>query len=197
MAILSSVISKGVIASRPAAGHAGNLYASTDESPPTLYRDNGSSWDAIADLGGGGGGGGAAIGARVKRASGDSTAASGTATAIAFTAEDFDTDAFHDNSSNNTRLTVPSGKAGKYLIGGQLYAEQNCDIYVRLNGTTMIAFGRAAGGDSGIIAYVIDTAYALSVGDYLELCATGRGASKTVYYDAGISPVFWMLHQGT
>lgn len=58
MAPLSSYIQIGAIADIPAAGIAGRLYASDDESPPTLYRDNGSTWDAIADLGGGGGGGG-------------------------------------------------------------------------------------------------------------------------------------------
>jgi hypothetical protein len=53
MARLPDVIKSDVIANIPAAGNEGNLFASTDETPPTLYRDNGSSWDAIADLGGG------------------------------------------------------------------------------------------------------------------------------------------------
>lgn len=40
----------------------------------------------------------------------------GTEVTIAFPNEDFDTNGFHDNSTNNSRLTVPSGYAGKYLI---------------------------------------------------------------------------------
>jgi hypothetical protein len=32
------------------------------------------------------------------------------------TADAFDTDGFHDTSTNNTRITIPSGKGGKYLF---------------------------------------------------------------------------------
>ena len=39
-----------------------------------------------------------------------------TATAIAFQTESFDSDAFHDNTTNNSRLTIPSGKTGYYQI---------------------------------------------------------------------------------
>lgn len=46
MTALSSVIGRGTNASRPAAGIPGALYFSTDVSGGTLYRDNGSSWDA-------------------------------------------------------------------------------------------------------------------------------------------------------
>jgi hypothetical protein len=35
---------------------------------------------------------------------------------LAFANENFDTDAFHDNSTNNSRITIPTGKGGKYLI---------------------------------------------------------------------------------
>jgi hypothetical protein len=39
-----------------------------------------------------------------------------TYTVIGFNSENLDTDGFHDNSSNNSRLTIPTGKGGKYLI---------------------------------------------------------------------------------
>jgi hypothetical protein len=35
---------------------------------------------------------------------------------LAFANENFDTDAFHDNATNNSRITIPTGKGGKYLI---------------------------------------------------------------------------------
>lgn len=41
---------------------------------------------------------------------------SGSTTIINYTTELFDTDAFHDNSTNNSRLTIPTGKTGKYLV---------------------------------------------------------------------------------
>jgi hypothetical protein len=39
-----------------------------------------------------------------------------TTTKINFDSENYDTDSYHDNSTNNTRLTIPSGKSGKYSI---------------------------------------------------------------------------------
>lgn len=49
MGLLTDVHGRGVIASRPAAGHAGRFYYSTDTT--TNYRDNGSSWDAQSTSG--------------------------------------------------------------------------------------------------------------------------------------------------
>jgi len=39
-----------------------------------------------------------------------------TETIITFTTEVIDTDGFHSNVTNTGRITIPSGKAGKYLI---------------------------------------------------------------------------------
>jgi hypothetical protein len=58
MAIFSDLVGRGVLASRPSAGELGRLYIATDDTPPTMYRDNGTTWDAVADLSGSGGGGG-------------------------------------------------------------------------------------------------------------------------------------------
>lgn len=41
-----------------------------------------------------------------------------TETAIPLNAEDYDTDTMHDNSTNPSRITIPTGKGGKYLIIG-------------------------------------------------------------------------------
>lgn len=55
MTALSSIIGRGVVASRPSAGTTGALYYATDVSGGQLQRDNGSSWDSI-EFGGSGGG---------------------------------------------------------------------------------------------------------------------------------------------
>lgn len=48
--------------------------------------------------------------------SGTQTLTTGVRTAIAFDVEAFDVGACHDNSTNNTRLTVPTGADGTYFI---------------------------------------------------------------------------------
>jgi hypothetical protein len=47
---------------------------------------------------------------------GTQSISSSTWTALTYNSESFDTDAFHDNATNNTRITIPTGKGGKYLI---------------------------------------------------------------------------------
>lgn len=45
------------------------------------------------------------------------TITQGIATAVNFNAEEYDTDTFHDNSTNNTRLTIPTGVSRVKIIG--------------------------------------------------------------------------------
>jgi hypothetical protein len=46
---------------------------------------------------------------------------SGVETIISFGSENFDTDGFHSTSTNTSRMTIPSGKGGKYLFTGTLF----------------------------------------------------------------------------
>ena len=55
------------------------------------------------------------VGASVYRSTAQ-TLSNDTNTVINFNAEVFDTDGFHDNSTNNSRLTIPTGKGGYYLL---------------------------------------------------------------------------------
>lgn len=49
MSALSTVLGRGTLAARPAAGNTGRQYTVTDSG--TTYRDNGSSWDITSPLG--------------------------------------------------------------------------------------------------------------------------------------------------
>jgi len=55
--------------------------------------------------------------------------------------ENFDTSGFHDNSTNNTRITIPTGKGGYYLITAQAGLENasgtpgSAAMFVRINGS--------------------------------------------------------------
>ena len=46
-----------------------------------------------------------------------------TNTAVTFDTEQFDTNTFHDNSTNTSRITIPSGYNGKYLFTAKLTSE--------------------------------------------------------------------------
>jgi hypothetical protein len=56
-----------------------------------------------------GGPGGSFVGAMVKKSADETGANYTTATAVAWNTEVYDTDAFHDTVTNNSRLTIPSG----------------------------------------------------------------------------------------
>jgi len=49
------------------------------------------------------------------------TFTSGSGTNMTFNTELFDTDGYHDTSTNTDRITIPSGKAGYYLISARTF----------------------------------------------------------------------------
>ena len=131
---------------------------------------SGAAWVAIA-------GGSTDISCRVY--AGGATSLSTTFASIAFNTENFDTDTMHDNSTNNSRITIKT--AGKYSIGGQINIAANSALGVRLllNGGSVI--GRIFQGNSGATEGAnIDTIYDFAVNDYIELQgAVGSGTATT------------------
>lgn len=119
------------------------------------------------------------VGAKVTT-TGSQTPATGTDTAIQFDTEGaggFDTDGFHDNVTNNTRLTIPAGKGGKYLINFVATFDGNAtgvrDVWIRKNGSdanlvTRAGYNRqtaSASGNTMATTVVLD----LAAGDYIEV----------------------------
>jgi hypothetical protein len=98
-----------------------------------------------------------------------------TSTAITFDTELKDTDGFHSTSSNTSRMTIPSGKAGFYLVTGQVnYASNASGVRageLRKNGSfvTYAYISAPTNGDwtSGCVSHIIE----LAVADYVELFA--------------------------
>ncbi len=91
---------------------------------------------------------------------------------LTFDAENFDTDSFHSTSTNTSRMTIPSGKAGKYLISGQIGFASNATGYrlveVMKNASSIIYLAITPfSGDTPTLnlSYIMDCA----VGDYIEL----------------------------
>jgi len=97
-----------------------------------------------------------------------------TSTAITFDGEKFDTDSFHDNSTNTSRITIPSGKGGYYLVTGTLKFTSSTTGVRRAdlnkNGTLIqlyfIQFPNTGSDFTGSSFASIEN---LAVGDYIEL----------------------------
>jgi hypothetical protein len=125
----------------------------------------------------------------------------GVGTIINWTAEYFDTNGFHDNATNNTRLTVPSGKAGKYLVvmSGNYAASATGvrDTAVRKNGTTYVGSFAASSCGSGTgqgttVSRILD----LSVGDYLEVDAIQTSGGSLNFSEGTNQSYFGMTYLG-
>jgi len=108
---------------------------------------------------------------------------SSTLTTVLFDTESIDTDAYHSTATNTGRITIPSGKGGKYLIGFVLRWEGNTsaarDSRIYLNGSTIILENTApAPANSYGLSQTASLIYPLIAGDYIELKGSqGSGSS--------------------
>ena len=110
-----------------------------------------------------------------------------TLTNIAYANEFFDSDGFHDNATNNSRITIPSGKAGKYLLTTTIQfdttsnmAQQILQNGVAIGGTSYgyMSLLNASVGRNHIQSTAIVNA---TVGDYFESVVTqSSGSTKSL-----------------
>ena len=105
------------------------------------------------------------------------TLSNATATAITFNGENFDTDAYHDNSTNNSRITIPAGKGGKYVVSARATFASNITdqrrIQLRVNGsaTAIDLFNTSTGVAGEPFTMQTIRFLSLSAGDYVEMFA--------------------------
>lgn len=109
--------------------------------------------------------------------------ANATNTVVNWTAENFDTDGFHSTSTNTSRITIPSGKAGKYLITGTMVwaiaANARAQTILYKNGA--ITQYVQAGEASETPQFVFTTVWDLAVGDYIEVYVRqGTGSNQGI-----------------
>jgi len=131
--------------------------------------------------------------------------ANGTVTTIDFTAENYDTDGFHDNATNPSRLTVPAGKAGYYWVyctsvfddwsatGGRLtYLTSN------VSGVTKNHYSGGTGNpvNQGDIYHNFGVAIYLGVGDYMVLRALQQSGGALDYIGDSTVSRFGMYYIG-
>ncbi len=115
-----------------------------------------------------------------------------TYTALTFGAgsEEWDTDGFHDTSTNTSRITIPTGKGGKYAINGLVFFNSVVTTAIQLaiykNGSAL------PGNTRGYLNYVQaanseyaagNTTISLAAGDYIELFVYANSNQNEVVYD--------------
>ncbi len=154
------------------------IYASAANTPARLAI---GSTDQVLKVSGGIPAWGAAaaasfVGCMLRKTDSTQSIANGTYTAVTFDSEVLDTDGFHSNVTNNARITIPTGKGGKYLITVGLHYAQNATatrrVLVTLNGDvstgTVICDQRTGGFSAAPSEAIWSGTYALSAGDYIQ-----------------------------
>ena len=127
------------------------------------------------------------VGCAIKKTS-DPSIADGVWTIISYDAEVYDTDAFHSTSVDPSRITIPSGKGGKYQVFANIIFAANTAgnraVSLLVNGSeTFRAYGARPDATSGS-NYVLYTTDIYTAGDYLEIRVNqGSGGSLTAYFN--------------
>ena len=133
------------------------------------------------------------VGANVTGAS--LTAANATATTVAFNAETYDTNAFHDNTTNNNRMTIPSGKAGYYLVTATGLWDANAtgrrNFYVRKNGTIIYNIELTPGAAT-YPSPTFSMPFSLAVADYIDIAIYQTSGTTLSFFD----PAFTISYLG-
>lgn len=112
---------------------------------------------------------------------------------INFNNENFDTNAFHDTSVNTSRMTIPTGYAGKYLVQANVAYSGNSTsnrvINILKNGS-IVATVYSGQASSNAFTIPISLMMDLAVGDYLQVQTNSQGAGTTltVFGSNSLSP---------
>lgn len=131
--------------------------------------------------------------------SGNISIGTGSWTALTFDSERRDDADFHSTVSNTSRLTVPAGKAGWYVIAGHIsFAASGSGlrryVSILINGSDRIAMQRGEPNATTPVQLSIATVYPLAAGDYAELPAyQDSGGNLNVIVDSIFSPEFRMV----
>ena len=104
---------------------------------------------------------------------GSQTLSNATATALTFDAENFDTNAYHNDLTNTSRITIPAGKAGYYLFNGSITYGGNTsgvrNVLLYKNTVQLNIPVSMAPTSSGVARYDFSYTVYLDVADYVEL----------------------------
>jgi len=100
------------------------------------------------------------------------TISNNTGTTLSFNTESFDSDGYHDVTTNNSRITIPSGKAGKYQVNFNLQWNASTSgtryAFLYVNNASVVEKLISVSTTGGYMEQCIVTILNLSVGDYIE-----------------------------
>lgn len=128
-----------------------------------------------------------------------------TETAISFDGEVFDTDSYHDNSTNNTRLTAPA--TGYYMAGGSaeinaLADQKSYILNIRKGGSNANGDGRhrafisSPAGSAGLNSNPFSRLVYLEAGQYVELVVTHNNGNTQPVRESSNGTSFWIYRVG-
>lgn len=142
-----------------------------------------------------GGAANAFVGARVTKSAAQSIA-TGTWVALTFDTETFDTDSIHDTVTNTSRLTVPTGMDGGWIVSGQATFNSLADgvlygVEIHLNGSAVTRTLSYSGKASAFPSATVSDILSLTAGDYVELFARQDTGSSL-----GVNGRLAMTYQG-
>ena len=124
-----------------------------------------------------------------------------TTTLVQYNAENFDTDNAYDTSTY--RFTVPSGKAGKYFFGANIYLTDagnsiySANLQIRKNGIN-ISQAEFSIDSADWYNTILQTngIIDLAVGDYVDCYTIANTADGTSWVAYSVSPWHWGVFYG-
>ena len=128
------------------------------------------------------------------------TISTGTQTALTWDSEYYDSHGFHSTSSNTSRITIPAGLGGKYLIQGVfaygLSATGSRDSNFRINGTTFRYWPQLLGSSVVYVGPQASFVLALNAGDYIEITTTQNSGGNLTAFTANDNGNFSATYLG-
>ena len=177
------------------------IYASGANTPARLAV--GSTSDVLTVAGGvptwaAPAGGTSFSGCAVKNSSAP-TISNNTHTIVNYDTEIFDTDSYHSTATNTSRITIPAGKSGYYLVTarGQYGAAAGfTQLNVYKNGAEISAWSNAGTTTTGGTYMTNTGTYYLTAGDYIETDTYQNSGSSQVLDIVGNYGYFGVVYLG-
>lgn len=130
-------------------------------------------------------------GPKVKaKTSGQFSSSGVTPDVVTWEAEDFDSNGMHDNTTNNSRLTVPIGHAGLYLVVARIDFDVDLDtisdgtifwVYLYKNGVEFSEAAKLVTGAQEPLTFHTTELMQLAESDYIEVFTAWEGTASSIF----------------